>query len=166
MRKYAIINGIILDGTKDMEPKKGTILVNEEKIEKIVDKDYDVKDYEIIDLKGKYIMPGLINMHVHLAGNGKPQKKQRDNEKLVKQVFATAIGRYAARKLVETYAQIELMSGVTTIRTVGGLRDLDTKTRDKINAGKLDGPRILASNEGITVKGGHMAGSGSLTANL
>ncbi len=159
MGKYAIINGIILDGNKDMEPKEGTILVNGEKIEKIVDKDYDVKDYETIDLKGKYIMPGLINMHVHLAGNGKPQKKQRDNEKLVKQVFATAIGRYAARKLVETYAQIELMSGVTTIRTVGGLRDLDTKTRDRINAGRLDGPRILASNEGITVKGGHMAGS-------
>ena len=159
MGKYAIINGIILDGNKDMEPKEGTILVNGEKIEKIVDKDYDVKGYETIDLKGKYIMPGLINMHVHLAGNGKPQKKQRDNEKLVKQVFATAIGRYAAKKLVETYAKIELMSGVTTIRTVGGLRDLDTKTRDKIKDGKLDGPRILASNEGITVKGGHMAGS-------
>ncbi len=159
MERYAIINGTILDGTKDMEPKKGIILINGENIEKIVDCNYDTSNYEIIDLKGKYIMPGLINMHVHLAGNGKPQKKQRDNEKLVKRVFATAIGRYAAKKLVETYAQIELMSGVTTIRTVGGLRDLDTKTRDKIKAGKLDGPRILASNEGITVKGGHMAGS-------
>lgn len=40
--------------------------------------------YEEIDLQGKYILPGLINMHVHLAGNGKPQKKQRDNEALVK----------------------------------------------------------------------------------
>ena len=56
MGKYAIINGIILDGNKDMEPKEGTILVNGEKIEKIVDKDYDVKGYETIDLKGKYIM--------------------------------------------------------------------------------------------------------------
>ena len=36
MGKYAIINGIILDGNKDMEPKEGTILVNGEKIEKIV----------------------------------------------------------------------------------------------------------------------------------
>ncbi len=159
MNKYAIINGIILDGTKDMKPKEGTIIVEGETIKRIVDKNYDISGYEIIDLKGKYIMPGLINMHVHLAGNGKPQKKQRDNEKLVNQVFATAIGRYAAKKLVETYAQIELFSGVTTIRTVGGLRSLDTQTRDKINAGKLDGPRILASNEGITVKGGHMAGS-------
>ena len=76
MGKYAIINGIILDGTKDMEPKEGTILVNEEKIERIVDKDYDAKGYETIDLRGKYIMPGLINMHVHLAGNGKPQRNK------------------------------------------------------------------------------------------
>ena len=39
--------------------------------------------YEEIDLQGKYILPGLINM-LHLAGNGKPQKKQRDNEALSK----------------------------------------------------------------------------------
>ena len=36
------------------------------------------KSYQIIDLQGKYILPGLINMHVHLAGNGKPQKKQKE----------------------------------------------------------------------------------------
>ena len=56
------------------------------------------------------------------------------------------------------------MSGVTTIRTVGGLGDFDTKLRDDINAGKKDGPRILAANQGISVPGGHMAGSVAVAA--
>ncbi len=159
MSKYVLTNCFILDGTEEMKATKGSVYVDGEKITKI---STDIKldsSYEVIDLHEQYLMPGLINMHVHLAGNGKPQKKQRDNEKLVKQVFATAIGRFVARKLVEKYAQIELMSGVTTIRTVGGLRALDSQTRDKINQGKLIGPRILCSNTAISVKGGHMAGS-------
>ncbi len=158
MSKYVLTNCFILDGNKDMKAKWGSVYVDDDKIVKIGD-DKLIDGYDVVDLKGKYLMPGLINMHVHLAGNGKPQKKQRDNEKLVKQVFATAAGRYIASKLVEDYAKIELMSGVTTIRTVGGLRDLDSKTRDKINAGKMIGPRILCSNTAISVKGGHMAGS-------
>ena len=158
MGKYALINGFVLDGTKDMKPYMANVLIEDEKIVAITSDEVD-GDYKKIDLNGKYLMPGLINMHVHLAGNGKPLKKQRDNEKLVKTIFATAIGRYAAEKLVEKYAQIELFSGVTTIRTVGGLKDLDTKTRDKINEGKIVGPRILASNMAISVPGGHMAGS-------
>ncbi len=83
--KYAYINGKILDGTKDMQVKEGfVILTDNDKIEDIVKAGTDLNGYEKVDLKRRYIMPGLINMHVHLAGNGKPQKKQRDNEKLVK----------------------------------------------------------------------------------
>lgn len=159
MNKYILKNATILDGTKDMKPYKGNILIDNGIIVNIIDTDDIPNNYEPIDLEGKYIMPGLINMHVHLAGNGKPAKKQRDNEKLVKRVFSTPIGRYATTKLVENYAKIELMSGVTTIRTVGGLKDLDTKTRDKINKGQIIGPRILASNEAVSIPGGHMAGS-------
>jgi imidazolonepropionase-like amidohydrolase len=66
--------------------------------------------------------------------------------------------------MVRNYAQIALMSGQTTIRTVGGLKDLDTRVRDEINAGKYNGPRIIASNEGISVPHGHMAGSVAITA--
>lgn len=157
--KYVLTNANILDGTKDMKAYVGDVYINDTKIEKIDTSTKDYKDYKVIDCTGKYLMPGLINMHVHLAGNGKPQKKQRDNEALVKKIFSNPISAYVAKKMVEGYAKIELMSGVTTIRTVGGLKDLDTKTRDLINEGKIDGPRILAANEAISVKGGHMAGS-------
>ncbi len=163
--KYAYINGKILSGDKDMQVKQGLVIVTEgEKITDIVKEVPKSPDMKVVDLDGRYIMPGLINMHVHLAGNGKPQKKQRDNEKLVKTLMGTALSRAAAYKVVSDFARTELLSGVTTIRTVGGLGDFDTRLRDEIAAGKRVGPRILAANEGISVPGGHMAGSVAVAA--
>ena len=158
--KYAITGGILLDGTKDMRPQYGkTIFIKGDRIVKIREGSEIPAGYKVIDARGMYVLPGLINMHVHLAGNGKPQKKQRDNEKLVKLIFSNPVSARAAELLVAHYAKTALMSGVTTIRTVGGLRDLDTRLRDQIARGEKDGPRILAANEGISVPGGHMAGS-------
>ena len=164
--KYAIINGKILNGKKDMTAEEGLcVLVDGEKISKILPlSEANTEGHKIIDLKGKYLMPGLINMHVHLAGNGKPQKKQRDNEKLVKTIMSTALTRAIAYKMVSDFAKTELMSGVTTIRTVGGLADFDAKLRDDILKGKKVGPRIIAANQGISVPGGHMAGSVAIAA--
>lgn len=163
--KYAYINGKILSGDKDMQVKQGLVIVIEgEKITDIVKEVPKSPDMKVVDLEGRYIMPGLINMHVHLAGNGKPQKKQRDNEKLVKTLMRTALSRAVAYKVVSDFARTELLSGVTTIRTVGGLGDFDTRLRDEIAAGKRVGPRILAANEGISVPGGHMAGSVAVAA--
>jgi imidazolonepropionase-like amidohydrolase len=163
--KYAYINGKILSGDKDMQVKQGLVIVTDgEKITDIVTEVPKSQDMRVVDLEGRYIMPGLINMHVHLAGNGKPQKKQRDNEKLVKTLMGTALSRAVAYKVVSDFARTELLSGVTTIRTVGGLGDFDTRLRDEIAAGKRVGPRILAANEGISVPGGHMAGSVAVAA--
>lgn len=163
--KYAFVNGKILDGSKDMEVREGlNILVENEKIVDIVPAEKGTEGYEKIDLAGRYIMPGLINMHVHLAGNGKPQKKQRDNEKLVNTIMGSALTRAVAYKMVCGFARDELFSGVTTIRTVGGLGNFDTRLRDEIASGTKCGPRILAANCGISVPGGHMAGSVAIAA--
>ena len=163
--KYAFINGKILDGTKDMQVREGlSILTDGERITGVVPHGAEPDGYETVDLGGRYIMPGLINMHVHLAGNGKPQKKQRDNAALVKKIMSTALTRAVAYNMVCGFAKDELMSGVTTIRTVGGLGDFDTRLRDEIASGKKTGPWILAANEGISVPGGHMAGSVAVAA--
>lgn len=161
----------ILNGTKDMQVQEGqVILVENERITEILPaeeagkRNLKASGYEEIDLQGKYILPGLINMHVHLAGNGKPQKKQRDNEALVKKIMSNGLTKAIAYHMVCGFAKDELYSGVTTIRTVGGLGDFDTRLRDDIAADKKPGPRILAANEGISVPGGHMAGSVAIAA--
>lgn len=163
--KYALKNAVILDGTKDMEPLRGqSVLVEGETIVGLVPAGSEPMGFEPVDLSGKYLMPGLFNMHVHLAGSGKPQKKQRDNEKLVKTIMGSGLTRAVAYSMVCGFARDELMSGVTTIRTMGGLGNFDSRLRDEIAAGRQDGPRILAANQGISVPGGHMAGSVAIAA--
>lgn len=158
--KYALINGIILNGHKDMKPLYDHVILIEDKIIKdIVFKQKDLSEYKIIDLKGKYILPGLINLHVHLPASGKPKKKASDPKKLVKLITKNKLTNQIGMKICMSYAKTELLSGVTTIRTVGGVENYDTTIRDMIENGEIIGPRIIASNKAISVEGGHMAGS-------
>ena len=166
-KRIAYTNGTILDGTKDMEPLEGMVLVTAGNTIEAIVSESEKSAYagcEVHDLEGGYLMPGLINMHVHLAGSGKPQKKQRDNEALVKRIMSNGLSRAIAYRMVRSFAQTELMSGVTTVRAVGGLSDFDSRCRDQIVAGDFLGPRILAANEAISVPGGHMAGSVAIAA--
>ena len=163
--KYALKNAVILDGTKDMEPLRGqSVLVEGETIVGLAPAGSEPMGFEPVDLTGKYLMPGLFNMHVHLAGSGKPQKKQRDNEKLVKTIMSSGLTRAVAYSMVRGFARDELMSGVTTIRTMGGLGNFDSRLRDEIAAERQDGPLILAANQGISVPCAHMAGSVAIAA--
>ena len=141
--KYAYTNGVLLDGSADMQPQRGMVLRTDgEKILDIVPEGTDLTGFEIVDLKGGYLMPGLINLHVHLPASGSP-KKQGNPRKLVKFMTTMALTRRIALAMCEGYAKTQLLSGVTTIRTVGGIADIDTRLRGRIAAGKCDGPRIL-----------------------
>ena len=113
--KYAFTNGIILDGTKDMQPVRGKIIITDgDKIVDIADNGADVSDCKVIDLAGKYIMPGLINMHVHLPATGKPEKKPKDTKKTVKMITSNGLMRKIGINMCKGYAKTELYSGVTT----------------------------------------------------
>ncbi len=157
--KYAYRNATILTGEKDMEPLQGmALLTSGDRIEAIVPDTGDVPGYETVDLQGKYLMPGLINLHVHLPGSGKPSGTG-DTKKLVKLLTSNALFRKIVQLMCEGYAKTELMSGVTTLRTVGGVQEFDGLVRDRIARGEIPGPRILAANMAVSVPGGHMAGS-------
>ncbi|MBR6823222.1 MAG: amidohydrolase family protein [Clostridia bacterium] len=160
---YALVNGVILDGKEDMVPVRGkAVLVKDGRIADIVDGQGVPEGYEKVDLRGTYLLPGLIDLHVHLATSGKPPKADRkppDYKKLFDLLSRSRLVLAVIKRLTAGYAKTELMSGVTTIRTVAGILDMDGRVRDEINEGKLLGPRILSANTGISVPGGHFAGS-------
>ena len=157
--RYALINGVLLDGTRDMTHQTGKIVcVEGGKIAAVTDGPVPA-GYEPVDLAGRYILPGLINLHVHLPASGKPKKKPSDPKKLVKLITSNGLMRRVGVKLCESYARTELLSGVTTVRTVGGVADFDTIIREKAAAGEILSPRVVASNMAVSVPGGHMAGS-------
>ena len=143
-----------------MEPQTGkAVCIDGEKIAEITDAQHIPAGYETVDLGGRYVLPGLINMHVHLPASGKPKKKASDPKKLVKLITSCGLMNKIGVNMCEGYAKTELLSGVTTIRTVGGVADYDTRIRDLAAASKILAPRVLASNMAVSVPGGHMAGS-------
>ncbi len=157
--KYALVNGAVLDGRLDMQPQRGmAVVIDGDRIADIVP-DGEAGGCQRVDVGGGYIMPGLINLHIHLPSSGKPKKKPSDPVKLVGLLNKHALVRAVVLKMCENLAKTQLMSGVTTVRTVGGVRDFDTTIRNRINEGRLVGPRVLASDMAVSVPGGHMAGS-------
>ena len=155
-RVYRHVN--ILDGTKDMKLSQEQMIVTENGIIMDILPDSDTGLSEL-NCNGGYLIPGLINMHVHTPGTGFPKKRHTDTRKLARFVKSNPLTMMYAHKMCRDSIQTHLMSGTTTIRTVGGLKHLDGKIRDEIAKGKYPGPRVFSCDEALTVPGGHMEGS-------
>ena len=98
----------------------------------------------VIDLSSKTVMPGLIDMHVHIEGESNPASY------LQKYTLNEADIAFNAQKL----AKVTLMSGFTTVRDLGG-SGVNVALRNAINAGKVDGPRIFTAEKSLATTGGH-----------
>ncbi|MDY8136557.1 amidohydrolase family protein [Aquimarina sp. 2201CG5-10] len=122
-----------------------TIVISGNKITK-VENGYTKgkKDDTTIDLKDKTVMPGLIDMHVHLEGETNPKaylKRYTDNEA---DVAFDAVG----------FAKTTLMAGFTTVRDLGG-SGVNIALKKAIARGKIDGPRIFTAGKSLATTGGH-----------
>ena len=102
------------------------------------------KDAEVINLSGKTLVPGLMDMHVHLTGDAE------DN-------FLASKGNSVPRQTVKAAknAKKTLMAGFTTVRNLGAKGYSVIAVRDGINAGEVVGPRIWAAGHSVSITGGH-----------
>lgn len=116
----------------------------------------------VIDLKGAYVCPGLIDAHVHLFGNGVPKKviasKGEGQKKLVK-FASTKLGHAVLHYLAKASLQQSLRSGTTTVRSLGDLHYSDEWAKKAMKDGKFLGPRLLSSGYAVTSPNGHGVGS-------
>lgn len=104
----------------------------------------DNKESIIVDLRQKTVLPGLIDLHVHLESETSPQSyvtRYTANEADV--AFSSAV-----------YAKRTLLAGFTTVRDLGG-SGVNISLRNAINAGKVIGPRIFTAGKSIATTGGH-----------
>jgi imidazolonepropionase-like amidohydrolase len=165
--KYYFKNCTLIDGTGAEQPvEHANVYVNGELIEKISQgEEAAPQGYEVIDLTGKYLLPGLINMHAHLFGSGKPSKSMgggASQQRLIK-MLSSKLGMVMLKSMIKTNLQTILNSGVTSVRGVGDLFYSDILTRDALNAGKFVGPHTYVSGPAVTVPGGHGDGSFAIT---
>jgi imidazolonepropionase-like amidohydrolase len=107
------------------------------------------KSVEVIDLKDRFVLPGLMDMHVHLQFELGP-KNDSENLKMSDQLLEMRSLMFAMRTL---------KAGFTTVRDVGSMSQEMYAMRDGINNGWVDGPRIIAAG-GVGITGGHADVSG------
>jgi len=162
MAKYAFIHANIIDGTDtDNIMEAGTVLVNEGIIEKVSSKIAVPAGYEVIDVDGRYLLPGMINLHAHLFGTGKPSKNLgggKNQERILK-FINSPLGKPVIDSMVKNHVRQALNSGVTTIRSSGDFVYSDVRVRNLINSGRMIGPRLLVPGAAITCVGGHGYGT-------
>lgn len=138
--------GQLLDTSKGILIPNQTIVVSGEKIIAI-ENGYVVPTSNediIIDLKSKTVLPGLIDLHVHLENEYNPKRYMEQ---------FTANEADIAFKAVN-FAETTLMAGFTTVRDLGGT-GVNIALRNAINNKILVGPRIFTSGKAIATTGGH-----------
>lgn len=100
---------------------------------------------ETIDCAGKFLVPGLIDCHVHITASGDQNELNAANSAPLAQRAWKA----------ERYARATLHAGITTVRDLGAADRLNIELQRAIDAGLVEGPRILAAGLGVTMTGGH-----------
>lgn len=101
-------------------------------------------DVTVVDLSGHTLMPGLMDMHVHLTFDAQEN-------------FLASRGNSIPRQTVKAVknAELTLMAGFTTVRNLGASGYSVIGVRDGINAGEIIGPRIWAAGYSVGITGGH-----------
>ncbi len=95
-------------------------------------------EFITLDLHGMYVLPGLIDAHVHLSGSGEADSQ-----------FYAPAGQMALKIL--SNAQKNLAAGVTTVRDLGGWSELEFDVRRSIQRGDFPGPRLCLAGRFISI---------------
>jgi len=144
--------GRLIDGVSDTPRERVTVVVEGNRIAAIEGgfRAAAAGD-EIVDLSGSTVMPGLMDMHVHLTS----EHSRRSEIDSIKKGEADR----AYDSVV--YAERTLLAGFTTVRNVGDQFGVSIALKRAIAEGKVSGPRIFTSGRSIGTRGGHADASNS-----
>jgi imidazolonepropionase-like amidohydrolase len=141
-----LANARVIHGDPAIAPRVTDVLVRDGRIVAVGDKaGAQAADATVLDLTGHTLLPGMIDLHVHLCLSGEPRSDDVLRSESPERLIARMIG----------LAQQHLAAGVTTIRDLGGPEPAVFTVRDAIADGLVDGPRVLASGLVVTTTSGH-----------
>lgn len=141
-----VLCGKIIDTKKGTVKEKQTLVVNGNKITNVFDGYVMPRDKtsKTIDLRDKVVLPGLIDMHVHIESEHSPKTRLNKYIKNEADIAFNSVG----------FAKTTLLNGFTTVRDLGGT-GVNIAIRKAINAGKIPGPRVFTAGKSLATTGGH-----------
>ena len=141
MKKVAFKGGLLIDGT-GAEPVVNSLVLTEDDKIAYAGADKEIgPDYEVVDITGKTIMPGLIDSHLHFSGNLTDDDSDWVLEDVVQK---TVVAVQQAHECLE--------NGLTT---VGEISRSGIQIRNMVEAGVMKGPRVVATGLGFCRTCGH-----------
>ena len=152
--------GRLLDRPGQAPRGASTVLIRNGKVEAIREGFLDAASYpgaQVIDLRAKFVLPGLIDAHVHLDSD-------RAGQEGLVESLTNGPAYFAYEAAVN--ARKTLAAGFTTVRNLGNSDGVTLALRDAIAAGKVPGPRIVDAGSGISTTSGHGDSSLGLSPEL
>jgi imidazolonepropionase-like amidohydrolase len=137
--------GRLVDGIATAPRQRVSVVVSGERITGVQDGFVTPAGARVIDLSAATVMPGLIDAHTHITGEG-------TSDAIVK---AVTLGSVDAAVRATAYAKRTLEAGFTTIRNVGADGGADVALKKAINEGIVPGPRIWTARHSLSITGGH-----------
>ena len=137
---YLIKNTTLIDGTGRPPQENALLAIKAGKIVYAgpVSEWSSAQEGIALDLGGKFVLPGLIDAHVHLAGAGEVDSQFRSDD-----------GSMALKML--SNAQKNLAAGITTVRDLGGWNEIEFVVREWIRRGEFAGPRMCLAGRFISI---------------
>ncbi|MGQ3040762.1 MAG: amidohydrolase family protein [Brevundimonas sp.] len=140
---FVQVGRLLADPANGVVQRDKTLVIRGNRVVEI--RDGFVGEGDIVDLRAAFVLPGLIDSHVHLTGEQNPNSRLENvTESNADQAFAGA--RFARRTL---------MAGFTTVADLGATNESIFALRDAVRRGDVPGPRIIASGESVSIHGGH-----------
>ena len=137
--------GKLIDTENGKILEEQTIIISEDRIKEVLRGFQQPKEGDsLIDLKSYTVLPGLVDMHVHLESETNPSKYLQRFTNNEADDALNSVG----------YAHKTLMAGFTTVRDLGG-SGVNISLRNAINRGSVDGPRIFTAGKSLATTGGH-----------
>ena len=138
--------GALIDGVSNTPRSRVTIVVEDGRIADVAPGFLPAQtDDELIDLSNQTVLPGLMDMHVHLTGE--LSRTSYLDEVVLNPTDNVLRAAY--------YGRLTLLAGFTTVRNVGDDGMSTVSLRNAIRAGKAVGPRIYTAGKAIATTGGH-----------
>jgi imidazolonepropionase-like amidohydrolase len=137
--------GRLIDVASESMLSEQSIIIDGDRVLRVESGYLQAPNATIIDLTDATVMPGWLDMHVHIASEQGPNRQI--------EAFTTDPADHAYRSVA--YAERTLLAGFTTIRDLGTRSGLAQSLRDAIAQGWVTGPRIFTAGKGLSSSGGH-----------